>query len=808
VESAFVATCPGSEISEVQTLAIYAGGGFEENIEYPLSGTVCGTVVGKQFRCIRSGVRGLYPEDGMFRRLEIEGYAAYPLTDSRGAPLGLIGVMAQQPLDNVELVESLLKIFATRAAAEIERSRVEEARRVSEASYSAIFETVEDAIFIHDWDTGAIVDVNPKACEVYGYSRDEMKTLSMDQIGSGEAPYDGQNAKRWLQEARLGRTVRFEWHRRSRDGSLHWDDVSLKRAVISGEPRIIAVTREITDRKRTEDALRSAALAVSGAEGERAFHDLTRDLSATLDMAIAFIAEFFDGDMTRMRTLSMTVDGQAQENTVYDLEGTPCETVVGRAFRIYPERIRQLFSNGALNHYRPESYAAFPLTDSAGKALGLIVVVDRKPMTDAALIESVLKIFAARAAAEIERSRADTRRAQLEAQLRQAQKMEAIGHLTGGIAHDFNNILTSVMGYLAMASERQTNLGDPKLAKYLEQAHLSSQRARDLIQQMLTFSRGKRGEPRPLSLPPLIKESVKLLRATLPSTIEIRTDFESDLPSVLLDPVQVGQVLLNLCINARDAMKGGGNIDVAVQIASRHDMVCTSCRQPVSGRFVELAVADSGSGIQPEVMERMFEPFFTTKEVGKGSGMGLATVHGIVHEHGGHILVDSTPGAGSRFSIVLAPLAETGEAREPAGRARAGKPAGRPRLAGRVLVVDDEETVGEFMCDLMESWGLEVTVSNSAIEARDLVTCDPARFDLVVTDQTMPKLTGLELARTIAMLRTDLPVILYTGYSEEIDDADLEGSGVRALVPKPVEPNVLLGALRANLPGVARVSQA
>jgi PAS domain S-box-containing protein len=932
VECAFIALCTDRESTHVRTLAVYADAGFQQNIEYDLPGTACGSVVGQDFRFVPEGIRTLYPEDTMFRELRIESYAAFPLNGSDGRAMGLIAVMSRRPLTDRDLTESMLKIFAARAVAEVERQVAEQALRNSEESYRAIFEATEDAIFVHDWDTFAILDVNPKACEQFGYSREEMRALRLADFSSNVHPYTEDEGMRHVDLAKSGTPVRFEWHRRSRDGSLHWDEVCLKPAVIAGQRRLLCVSRDITQRKHAEDALRSAALAVSSVDADSVFRDLARQLATTLRVDICFIARFVEGDASRMRTLACWIDGVFTGDHEYALAGTPCASVVGRRFLFFPARIARLFPDG--DGFLPrgaESYAAFPLFDVQGRALGLVAVVDRKPMTDPALTESVLKSFAARAASEIERKdaeaelraseeqyrgifktsvdgmvvmdedgrivdvnpaflemvgyrhaeivgtyprqlvppdsmqtcgllaeaarrgesfqgecsllrrdgqrldidlrglpleyhgrphvlaivrdisvrkRAEAERTQLEAQLRQAQKMEAIGHLTGGIAHDFNNILTSIMGYAVLAGERATELGDARLIKYLDQMHVASVRARDLIQQMLTFSRGKRGEPRPLSLAPLVKESVKLLRSTLPSSLEIETDLHDAAPAVLLDPVQIDQVLLNLCINARDAVSGAGTIQVSVRSAAAAHRVCSSCRKPVpDGPVVELAVRDSGCGIPPEVMDRIFEPFFSTKEVGKGSGMGLATVHGIVHEHGGHVVVESGVGRGTCFRVLFPPLAQQGvqPALLPAAKQGTRRLA---RLDGRVLVVDDEEMVGEFMGDLLGTWGLQVTVMDGPQQALALVREDPQAFDLVLTDQTMPKLTGLQLADALAAVRPGLPVILYTGYSENIDAVQLESSRVCAVVKKPVDPPALLALLRRHLSAGERVSSA
>ena len=388
------------------------------------------------------------------------------------------------------------------------------------------------------------------------------------------------------------------------------------------------------------------------------------------------------------------------------------------------------------------------------------------------------------------RKRAEAERVRLESQLRQAQKMEAIGQLTGGIAHDFNNILTSTMGYLAMAQERTKGNGDDKLAKYLERAERSARRAKELIQQMLTFSRGQRGEPRPLQLRPQVAEMVNLMQSSLPSTVEIETDFAPAVPHVLVDPLHVEQALMNLCINAKDAMQGKGTLKISLGTANCSNCVCTSCHQRVEGSFVELAVTDAGPGIAPEVIERMFEPFFSTKDVGKGSGMGLAMVHGLVHEYGGHIRVDTAAGNGTTlrlwFPVWVPAAAHEGENGRASGR-DAPVDAGPATLRGRVLLADDEPALREFMKDLLESWGLTVTLVENGREAVERFATAPDDFDIIVLDQTMPRMTGMEAAEQLLKCHPDASVILYTGHSEHLTEERVAAAGIRALVRKPLD---------------------
>jgi CheY-like chemotaxis protein len=274
----------------------------------------------------------------------------------------------------------------------------------------------------------------------------------------------------------------------------------------------------------------------------------------------------------------------------------------------------------------------------------------------------------------------------------------------------------------------------------------------------------------------------------------MRMELDDDAPPVLLDPVQLEQVLMNLVINARDAMRSSGELRVTLHKAAAA-AVCTSCRTPFGGEWVELAVADTGPGIPPDVQERMFEPFFTTKDAGHGSGMGLSTVHGIVHRHEGHVIVDTAPGRGAAFRMLF-PAAErnaivSGE--------KARKSVKSATLAGRVAVVDDEPAVAQFMQELLAGWGLAVTwFADGAAALRALES--GVTFDIVITDQTMPGMTGIALAHAMHVRQPHVPVVLYTGRADAVARADLDLAGVRALLSKPIDAQALLAILRANLP--------
>ncbi len=387
-----------------------------------------------------------------------------------------------------------------------------------------------------------------------------------------------------------------------------------------------------------------------------------------------------------------------------------------------------------------------------------------------------------------ERRQAEAEKAALEGQVREAQKMEAIGTLAGGVAHDFNNVLTAVLGYaeLSLLEVREGS----RVQGYLDGIVRSACRARDVVRQILALSRRAPQQRRPVDLSAAVHELLGLLRATLPTTIEIRERLDPDAGCVLADPTQLDQVLLNLCTNAHHAMKThGGVLEVTVER--------TSGVEPGEppGDGLRLTVRDTGIGMDTATLARVFEPYFTTKGIGEGSGLGLAVVHGIVTGWGGRISVTSEPGRGSTFEVRLPRETAAAEAAVP-------PPNGAlPRGTERVLVVDDEPTLTEVLQGMLEALGYRVTVTNDSGDALAKVRAAPGAFDLVITDQTMPHLTGAALTRELLRLRPDLPVLLYTGHGEVLDQAGAREAGARGLLHKPVAWGDLARAVRGALDG-------
>ena len=386
-------------------------------------------------------------------------------------------------------------------------------------------------------------------------------------------------------------------------------------------------------------------------------------------------------------------------------------------------------------------------------------------------------------------------RQKLQQQLQQAQKMEAIGHLTGGIAHDFNNMLASIMGYTELASERIDKKGDKKVKSYLAEVYKSGTRARDLVAQMLAFSRGGEGEIKPFILAPLIKESLKMLATTLPSSMEIDLKIDDSSLTVETNPVQLHQMIMNLCINSRDSMSGKGELSIGLKQVRLKKVECVSCHKKISGDFVQVSVKDTGSGIKPEQMGRLFDPFYTTKEIGKGTGMGLSMVHGIMHDHGGHILLETFVDKGTTFSLLF-PSSSNQVYEEDEEYVAIKKET--VAVDGNILVVDDEPSVGRFIGEILKLSGYSVTVETDSRIAMKKFRENPSAYHLIVTDQTMPGMTGIELARSILEIRPDFPIVLCTGYSEHVDEDIATSIGISAYVSKPIKADefvVLTGDL-------------
>ncbi len=391
-----------------------------------------------------------------------------------------------------------------------------------------------------------------------------------------------------------------------------------------------------------------------------------------------------------------------------------------------------------------------------------------------------------------ERKKAAEEREKLENQLRHAQKMESIGTLAGGIAHDFNNILSAVIGYTELTLEHVPEENNVRVN--LERVLSAANRAKEMVKQILAFSRKGEGERKPIWLKEVVEELLKLIRSTLPTTIEIHLDLAESTNAVVANKSEIHRMVMNLCTNAGHAMReDGGILSVSLKEVDLEPAV-TDGKNLEPGRYQQLTISDTGHGMTPEIMSRIFEPYFTTKKEGEGTGMGLSVVHGIVKSCGGDITVYSTPGKGTTIHVFL-PVTCERRVEDATGQIEEAVRGGNET----VLVVDDEPFIAELSKEVLEELGYHVIMKTSGIEALEAFKADPGKFDLVVADQTMPHMTGVQLTREMKKVRPDFPVILCSGFSDAINEENYKIYGVDAFLMKPILPRELALAIRKML---------
>jgi PAS domain S-box-containing protein len=413
----------------------------------------------------------------------------------------------------------------------------------------------------------------------------------------------------------------------------------------------------------------------------------------------------------------------------------------------------------------------FPYRDEANEIVGFVVVA--RDLSD--------------------RKKAEEETKNLENRLQQAQKMEAIGTLAGGIAHDFNNILSAIIGYTEMA--RDDSPDESSIAKDLDNVLEASTRAVGLVKQILSFSRQDETENVLLQPTSIVNKAIAMLRPTLPTTIEITQDIDTKTGLVFADPTQIHQILMNLCTNAFHAMEEtGGNLDISLKEIDLRREDINPALHIEAGTFIQISVGDSGAGMTQQVKDKIFDPYFTTKGVGKGTGMGLSIVHGIVKSYGGLITLSSELNKGTTFNIFL-PVANNEEL--PDKETIKQIPVG----IEKVLFIDDEDVLADMGKNMLERLGYHVTVRKSSLEALETFQNQPDQFDVVITDQTMPGMTGVDLARRMLQIRPDMPIILCTGYSSTISEAKAKSFGIREFALKPVGKRDIAMLVRKVLDG-------
>ncbi len=657
---------------------------------------------------------------------------------------------------HVDISASGIKDESGKILAIIVISRDHTQRRESDNQlmrFHNMFDQSNDAFLIIDVKTGQIIDVNKRACNHYGYNQEEMLQLSIVNINPGYQGID-----EWRQRVdsiQKNQDTLFETTHITKSRKIFPVEVSHRYVEDDNKDYIIAIARDISERKAAEEKERQAQ----------------REWSRTFDSSTDIITiQNLKHEITQCNQAAVVAFGLNKDECIgkycYELfsgNKEPCPgcplTEISDNFKPYTEE----FFHKKLD--KTFSITVSPILDDTGQTTGI-----------------------SHFAKDI------TQQRKLEEQLRQAQKMESLGTLAGGIAHDFNNILSAIIGYTQLAMLHTPP--DSKAFDSLKQVTTGGQRAVDLVKQILTFSRKTEYRMAPIEVQRIITETLKLLRPSLPMTIEIRQNIDPNCPPVLADAVQVHQVIMNLCTNAYHAMcdQNSGTLEISLTKIDIQPEMTVPLFNLQAGEYLLLRISDTGTGMDNATLEKIFEPYFTTKKTGEGTGLGLAVAHGIIKDFGGHISVYSEPNEGTCFSIYLpVPAGQTQTTQEPSA------PIEVPMGTERLLIVDDEKPIADLLKVTLESYGYQVTDTTESPEALRIFKQDPELFDMVITDYAMPQINGIDLAEELLKVREDLPILLCTGFNDANNNSKALQVGIKTCMNKPIQSDQLALAVRKFL---------
>ncbi len=650
---------------------------------------------------------------------------------------------------------SLLDAVAERLGRALERKRWEEELRLQWKQFAAIIDNFAHSLYISDPRTYEVLLVNKTFEKMLG--RNPVGGLCYREFQGRSTPCDF-----CTNDIILEHKEPYVWEHYN--PLLKKDFLLLDQIIRWTDGRLVRyeIAVDITEQKKTEGELRETKtflekILSSLADAVFVVDPETRAIT-TCNPAVKNIFGYNQEELIGKNTEFLHVDRQMYEEFGSRLFPALDEKGVFRT----DYRMRR--KDGTVFH---TENTVTEIVDDSGRRTGAV---------------SVVRDITARVSAEQERD-------EMQSQLLQARKMESLGTLAGGIAHDFNNILMPITLNTELML-RNTDEHD-KNYRYLKDILQAAKHGKDLVKQITTFSRQSEQKRKSVKIAPVIKEALKLLKASLPSTIQVVENIEDDSSGVVMaDPTQIHQVLMNLCTNAAYSMrKRGGELDVELKSTDLNQSSASSHPDLRPGPYMRISVSDTGEGVAQENIERIFEPFFTTKERSEGTGMGLPAAHGIVKSHGGAITVSSDPCRGSSFNVFLPKIKEV-PAQEDSSSTE------MPTGMERILLVDDEDAVLRSVENTLEGLGYEVVCTPRGDEALKLFEQQSEKFDLVVTDQTMPSMTGLELSRNLLRIRGDIPIILCTGFNEAVDKDKAREEGVREFLMKPFNTEEMARIIR------------
>ncbi len=641
-----------------------------------------------------------------------------------------------------------------------DRHEAEAALRESEARYRLLIQTAPEAIVVLDLEQDRFVDYNHQAELLFEMSPEQLNRYGPADLSPEFQPdgrRSGESALTYIAQAIAGETPTFEWTHRSHTGREIPCEIRLVRLPAQGRTLVRGSITDITERRRTAEAL---------ARSEENYRELFEQANDAIFLSGA------DGRLVDVNNHAVSLTGFSREEL---LSKDVFEVIAPEDHDYLRHCLEELIRQG-----RRFSTYRFRRKD------GLVFhgETSTKLLPDGRMLAMVRDIT--------ERIGAEAQRRKLEEELRQAQKLQAIGTLAGGIAHDFNNILAAILGN-AQLMKMQLAPGHDAQAK-VSQILVASNRAKNLVQQILMFSRQREQERQVVQMAGIVTEATRLIEVTLPPAVRLELVAPPDLPTVLADPTQIHQVVVNLCTNAQHAMRQrGGTLKVVLSPVSLPEDNSHSKPSLPPGRYICLRVADTGHGMDAATIQRIYEPFFTTKAVGDGTGLGLAVVHGIVEAHHGAITLTSQPDLGTTFRLYF-----------PVHEASMTKPVRsvEPANAGHnehILFVDDEAPIAEVAKVMLPRLGYRVTVFSNPREALGFLRENSADLDLLMTDYSMPDMNGVDLIRAATRLKPSLPAVLLTGYGRPLDSKAAVGLNIREVITKPFTMEILASAIQGAL---------